>query len=72
MQAILASKIRERKHTFLVFRNRLTYHEVNKEDMHMNFGEQIKKIRKDRNLTQQEMADKLGYIEAGSLELGKQ
>ncbi len=26
----------------------------------MNFSEQLKKIRKDRNLTQQEMADKLG------------
>lgn len=26
----------------------------------MNFGEQIKKVRKDRNLTQQEMAEKLG------------
>ncbi|MCI2057390.1 MAG: helix-turn-helix domain-containing protein [Oscillibacter sp.] len=26
----------------------------------MNFGEQIKKVRKDRNLTQQDMAEKLG------------
>ena len=26
----------------------------------MNFGEQIKKIRKDRNLTQQGIAEKLG------------
>ena len=26
----------------------------------MNFGEQIKKLRKDRNMTQQDMAEKLG------------
>ena len=34
----------------------------------MNFGEQIKKLRKDRNMTQQDMA---WYLEAGCLKLGE-
>lgn len=59
MQEALASKKCKCKHTFLVFKYHITYHKC-KEEGHINFGEQIKKVRKSRNLTQQDMADKLG------------